>query len=161
MEASRDARPSHYNQHDAGSAALSYKRRNMLADWLFFIAPLIGCKVEEGSSVLQTWQRAPSPWPWQSSASLQPDEVFPGQHNGPSLRHSHPGPNKQNKVNNRAVDGIGIEPMIDSCSHNNHRTAIGIDGILRKFTGNLDHSSCFTPVIFSCHAGVNGTSTSK
>ena len=47
---------------------------------------------------------------------------------------------EEQEVEERAVDNIGMVPVVDAAAHDDHRLAIRLDGVVGEFAGRVDAS---------------------
>ncbi|MNB85425.1 hypothetical protein D3C75_323370 [compost metagenome] len=50
---------------------------------------------------------------------------------------------QDHQIQNGTVDGITVEPVINTCAHDNHGSAACINCVLCKFAGDLHYDACF------------------
>ena len=110
----------------------------------FFITPLISCKVIPSSTLHLTGTTF---FPVISKSNICPTflwtELFltnvvsptTTSHTNTTTQHQH--------INNVSIVHIGIEPVVDSTTHDYHTPPFIFGRVLGKFTSNLNNLLCF------------------
>ena len=100
--------------------------------------PLIGAEVEERCAVLQARRRLPVRRRHDARPALRrtqlllPDVVRPAAA-VPAFRSY-----EEQEVQDRAVDDVGIVPVVDACAHDDHGSAVRLDRVVRHLTRRMN-----------------------
>ena len=123
----------------AGVAIARFSRRR---DYLLCVnlvaPPLIGAEVEERCAVLQTRRRLPVRRRHDARPALRrtqlllPDVVRPAAA-VPAFRTD-----EEQEVQDRAVDDVGIVPVVDACAHDDHGSAVRLDRVVRHLARRVN-----------------------
>ena len=118
-------------------ARLARRRDNLLRVDLV-APPLIGAEVEERCAVLQARRRLPVRRRHDARPALRrtqlllPDVVRPAAA-VPAFR-----PDEEQEVQDRAVDDVGVVPVVDARAHDDHGSAVRLDRVVRHLTRRMN-----------------------
>ena len=101
-------------------------------------APLIRREVVEGRRVLQARRCLPVRGRHDARPALCRTQLLLADVVRPTAAVAALRAREEQEVEDRAVDDVGVVPVVDATAHDDHRLALRLDGIVGEFAGRVD-----------------------